>query len=141
MRASITPGPAVGFPGVDGGGGAVLPASGAFEASPTTNSTAGVAIPPGAVQTTLGWTATIIYTQGASSGQMSCKVFAFDGKSWGQLASPVDQSYSGIALGVGTGQYAISGTVPHGATRLMLVSAEVGVTATPGSYTAEIAFQ
>jgi len=133
---------AVGFPGVDGGGFATLPAAGAYEAAPTNSATAGVAAPVGVgTNDWLGWTATILYTQGASSGQMACKVYVYDGANWGQVASPVDQSYNGISLGVGTGQYTISGTVPRGATRLMLASAEIGVTGTPGSYTSEIAFQ
>jgi hypothetical protein len=129
----------VGLPGVDGGGGATLPAAGAYETAPTTSSTAGVAIPTlvGSAQVR-GCHLTVVYTQGDAGGQMSSKVYGYDGAKWGQLASSVDQSYNAIPLGVNTGQYALDVDVRYGITRLMLVSAETGETAYPGSYLSEI---
>jgi len=118
-----------------------LPAAGAYEAAPTTSSTAGVAIPAGTqANPTRGATITFLYTQGASSGQMAVKVYGYDGSKWGQMPSSVDQSYSGISLGTGTGQYALAVDLKYGITRIAVCGAETGVTGTPGTYSAEVVF-
>lgn len=118
-----------------------LPAAGAYETAPTTSSSTGIAIPVGTVASPIrGCTLTVLYTQGASSGQMAIKVYEYDGTKWSQAASPVDQSYAGIALGAGTGQYGLSVALTYGATRIFVCGAETGVTGTPGAYSCEAVF-
>jgi hypothetical protein len=120
--------------------GNTLPGSGAYETAPS-GSSAGVAIPVGTVaKPTRGATITTSYTQGTSGGAMAVKVYQYDGSLWGQIASPVDQSYNGDQLGSGTGVYELAVELKYGAARIMVCGAEIGVTGTPGTYSAEVVF-
>ena len=121
-----------------------LPASGVMETAPSGGS-AGVAVPAGTVgNPTRGGTVIVLYTQGAANGEEAGLVWGWDGAEWVIIMGPgdpyVDAVYSGIPLGVGTGNYSLPFENKNGFTRIAYTGQEKGVTATPGTHVVKVVF-
>lgn len=121
-----------------------LPAAGAMETAPS-GSSAGVAVPVGTVgNPTRGGTVIVLYTQGAGGGEEAGLVWGWDGAEWVIIMGPgdpyVDAVYSGIPLGVGTGNYSLPFENKNGFTRIAYTGQEKGVTATPGTHVVKVVF-
>lgn len=105
-----------------------LPAAGAYEATPSIGGSGSINIPSNAVRALLWFS----YTQGAAGGQAAHKIFISNGIDNAQLMS-VDGTFNGIRGGSSGVQYCIPVEVPGGLSYIGIASAEVGVTATPGT--------
>lgn len=114
-----------------------LPAAGAYESAPL--DAAMIAIPAGSRRAMIY----ISYTRGAASGQAAHKIYISNGTEVAQCLS-IDGTYNGMPGAASVSASAILYSIPvdliAGETKIGMASAEIGVTATPGTYFATVTF-
>lgn len=117
---------------------ATLPAAGAFTTVPTQGSDGTVQVPQNAKKVIVY----ITYNRGAAGGKAAHKFYGYNGFEQGQIMAP-DFTYNAINGAASTGAFPIVYLMTFDVSGLLyfgIVSAETGVTATPGSVGATITF-
>ena len=117
---------------------ATLPGSGAFTSIPTAGADGTILVP----QTAQKVIVYISYTRGASSGQAAHKFYGYNGTDVGQLMS-LDGTYNQINGAASISASAIVYIMTFDVSSLLyfgMTSAEIGVTGTPGTVSANITF-
>lgn len=116
---------------------ATLPASGVYQNLPLVG--AMIAVPQGARRASIY----VSYTRGAAGGQAAHKIFVTDGTNIGQLPS-MDGTYNGFngapSASAGGVVYVIPVDLIGAEAKISIISAEIGVTANPGTCAATIMF-
>ena len=117
---------------------ATLPALGAFTTVPTQGSDGTVQVPQDARRIIVY----ITYNRGAAGGKAAHKFYGYNGFEQGQLMAP-DFTYNAINGAPSTGAFPVVYLMTFDVSGLLyfgIISAETGVTATPGQVSATITF-